>query len=97
MLHGWSDEQCLKLLKNCYDAIPNDGKVIVLEALIPIEPENNHTAKYTSELDILMMTQSPGGKERTKQEFIDLTNRVGFSGIRFECFVCNIWVMEFLK
>ncbi|WJX93488.1 hypothetical protein P8452_75006 [Trifolium repens] len=97
MLHGWSDEQCLKLLKNCYDAIPNDGKVIVLEALIPIVPENSDTAKYTSELDVLMMTQSPGGKERTKQEFIDLATRVGFSGIRFECFVCNISVMEFFK
>jgi caffeic acid 3-O-methyltransferase len=44
-----------------------------------------------------MMTQSPGGKERTKQEFIDLATRVGFSGIRFECFVCNISVMEFFK
>ncbi|CAJ2636284.1 unnamed protein product [Trifolium pratense] len=97
MLHGWSDEHCLKLLKSCYDAIPNDGKVIVLEALIPIVPENSHAAKYTSQLDVLMMTQSRGGKERTKQEFIDLATKVGFSGIRFECFVSNFWVMEFFK
>ncbi|KAM4100014.1 hypothetical protein ACB094_05G036300 [Castanea mollissima] len=27
ILHDWSDEYCLKLLKNCYNAIPNDGKV----------------------------------------------------------------------
>ncbi|XP_058772103.1 cathecol O-methyltransferase 1-like isoform X2 [Vicia villosa] len=27
ILHDWSDEHCLKLLKNCYDAIPDDGKV----------------------------------------------------------------------
>ena len=26
MFHDWHDEQCLKLLKNCYDAIPNDEK-----------------------------------------------------------------------
>ncbi|XP_058776585.1 cathecol O-methyltransferase 1-like [Vicia villosa] len=27
-------------MKNCYDAIPNDGKVKVLEALLPIMPKN---------------------------------------------------------
>ncbi|PNX97772.1 caffeic acid 3-O-methyltransferase-like protein [Trifolium pratense] len=97
ILHDWSDEHCLKLLKNCYDAIPNDGKVIVLEALIPIVPENSHVAKSISQLDVLMMTQNPGGKERSKQEFIDLATKVGFSGIRFECFVRNFWVMEFFK
>jgi caffeic acid 3-O-methyltransferase len=39
ILHDWSDEQCLKLLKNCYDATPNDGKVIVVEAVLPAMPE----------------------------------------------------------
>ncbi|RHN41569.1 putative caffeate O-methyltransferase [Medicago truncatula] len=97
ILHDWSDEHCLKILKNCYDAIPNDGKVIVLEAHIPIVPENSYASKSTSQLDVLMMTQSPGGKERTKQEFIDLATRVGFIGIRCECCVRNFWVMEFFK
>ena len=84
-------------MKNCYDAIPNDGKVIVLEAHIPIVPENGYASKSTAQLDVLMMTQNPGGKERTKQEFIDLATRVGFRGIRYECCVCNFWVMEFFK
>ncbi|KAK7347250.1 hypothetical protein VNO80_21777 [Phaseolus coccineus] len=26
IFHDWSDEHCVKLLKNCYDAIPDDGK-----------------------------------------------------------------------
>ncbi|GAU45478.1 hypothetical protein TSUD_190970 [Trifolium subterraneum] len=97
ILHDWSDEYCLKLLKNCYDAIPDDGKVIVLEAFIPIVPENGYASQSNSQLDVLMMTQCPGGKEPTKQEFIDLATTVGFSGIRYECFVCNFWVMEFFK
>ena len=84
-------------MKNCYDAIPNDGKVIVLEAHIPIVPENGYASKSTAQLDVLMMTQNPGGKERTKQEFTDLATRVGFRGIRYECCVRNFWVMEFLK
>ncbi|ONI23629.1 hypothetical protein PRUPE_2G199600 [Prunus persica] len=97
ILHDWSDEHCLKLLKNCYKAIPDNGKVIVVEALLPAMPETSTATKTTSQLDVLMMTQNPGGKERSEQEFMALATGAGFSGIRYECFVCNFWVMEFFK
>ncbi|KAM5555801.1 caffeic acid 3-O-methyltransferase [Rosa sericea] len=97
ILHDWSDEHCLKLLKNCYNAIPDNGKVIVVEALLPVVPETSTAVKSTSQLDVLMMTQNPGGKERSEQEFIALATAAGFRGIRYECFVCNFWVMEFFK
>ncbi|GMN72768.1 hypothetical protein TIFTF001_055662 [Ficus carica] len=97
ILHDWSDEHCLKLLKNCYKAIPDNGKVIVVESILPVEPETSSAVKSTSELDVFMMTQNPGGKERSQQQFLNLATAAGFSGIRFECFVCNFWVMEFFK
>jgi len=97
ILHDWSDEQCLKLLKNCYDATPNDGKVIVVEAVLPVMPEMSTSAKINCQMDVLMMTQNPGGKERTEAEFMGLATKAGFSGIRYESFVCNFWVMEFFK
>ncbi|XP_047260147.1 caffeic acid 3-O-methyltransferase-like [Capsicum annuum] len=28
--HDWSDDHCLKLLKNCYEALPTNGKVIIV-------------------------------------------------------------------
>jgi len=68
-----------------------------LEAFLPIIPDNGYASRSTSQLDVLMMTQYSGGKERTKQEFMDLATIVGFSGIRYECRVCNFWVMEFFK
>ncbi|XVE78928.1 hypothetical protein DITRI_Ditri14bG0017500 [Diplodiscus trichospermus] len=97
ILHDWSDDQCLKILKNCYKAIPEDGKVIVVDAVLPIAAETNAASKANSELDVVMKTQNPGGKERTKPEFQALATKAGFSGIRFQCFVCNFWVMEFFK
>ncbi|KAK7285721.1 hypothetical protein RJT34_20500 [Clitoria ternatea] len=97
ILHDWSDERCLKLLKNCYEAVPDDGKVIVVEAVLPIIPENNATWMAISQLDVLMMTQNPGGKERSEQEFLELATAAGFSGIRYECYVRTFWVMEFFK
>ncbi|EOY20348.1 Caffeic acid 3-O-methyltransferase 1 [Theobroma cacao] len=97
ILHDWNDEHCLKLLKNCYNAIPDDGKVIVVDAVLPVALDTNAFMRYASQMDMLMMTQCPGGKERTKPEFEALATKVGFSGIRYECFVCNFWVMEFFK
>ncbi|XP_038696500.1 caffeic acid 3-O-methyltransferase 1-like [Tripterygium wilfordii] len=97
ILHDWSDEHCLKLLKNCYNAIPDDGKVIIVDAILPIMPETSSAVRATSGFDVLMMIQSPGGKERTQQEFMALATGAGYKGVRFECFVCNFWVMEFIK
>ncbi|KAE8682966.1 Caffeic acid 3-O-methyltransferase [Hibiscus syriacus] len=97
ILHDWDDDHCVKLLKNCYNAIPDDGKVIVVDVVVPTVPEANSYSRYTTQMDVLMMAISPGGKERTKPEFESLATKAGFSGIRYECFVCNFWVMEFFK
>ncbi|XP_057726603.1 anthranilate N-methyltransferase-like [Arachis stenosperma] len=97
ILHDWGDEECLKILKNCLKAIPNDGKVIVVETMVSIVPEPTSFAKNAFGNDVIMMTQMPGGIERTKQDFMDLAHGSGFSGIRFVCCVSSVWVMEFYK
>ncbi|XVF22269.1 hypothetical protein REPUB_Repub12eG0158700 [Reevesia pubescens] len=97
ILHDWSDEKCLRLLKNCYKAIPDNGKVIVVDSVIPVMPEATPSTKATFLLDVQMMTQNPGGKERTKQEFMALATEAGFTSVKFECFVCDSWIMEFYK
>ncbi|XP_073526152.1 uncharacterized protein [Phyllobates terribilis] len=97
VLHDWSNEYCLKLLNNCYKAIPKDGKVIVVESILAEVPETSDEAKVICMSDLTMMTQNPGGKERTKAEFIGLAKAAGFGGIKFECHICHLWVMEFYK
>ncbi|KAL3500454.1 hypothetical protein ACH5RR_039547 [Cinchona calisaya] len=34
ILHDWDDEHCLKLLRNCYTALPEDGKIIIVEGIV---------------------------------------------------------------
>ncbi|MCH79658.1 anthranilate N-methyltransferase-like [Trifolium medium] len=97
ILHDWSDEHCLKLLKNCYKAIPADGKVIVCESILPSKPETTWSAKFGYATDLLMMTLHVGGKERTEQEFIELAKGSGFTGIKPICCVSGLWVIEFFK
>ncbi|XP_048227192.1 caffeic acid 3-O-methyltransferase-like [Ricinus communis] len=40
ILHGWSDEYCLNLLENFWEALPDKGKVIIIESVLPDTTEN---------------------------------------------------------
>ncbi|XP_031263655.1 caffeic acid 3-O-methyltransferase-like [Pistacia vera] len=46
ILHDWSDEHCLKILKNCWEALPNSGKVIIVEFILLETPDNSLYSKY---------------------------------------------------
>ncbi|CAK7336424.1 unnamed protein product, partial [Dovyalis caffra] len=41
ILHNWDDEHCLKLLTNCCNALPKNGKVIVLSLIALEAPETS--------------------------------------------------------
>ena len=85
------------MLKNCFKALPDHGKVIVVDPILPVVPDTSAGIKATCQSDLITMTQNPGGKERSESEFLDLATAAGFRGIRVVCFVCNVWVMEFYK
>ncbi|XP_059631810.1 caffeic acid 3-O-methyltransferase-like [Cornus florida] len=97
ILHDWSDEHCLKLLKNCCEALPNNGKVIIVESILPEVPENSVSSHIVFEQDLFMLAQNPGGKERTRKEYETLAVKSGFSGCEVICCAYNSWLMEFHK
>nr|WMX25280.1 O-methyltransferase OMT2 [Lophophora williamsii] len=95
--HDWSDEHCLNFLKNCCAALPDHGKVIVCEYILPVAPETSHAARTVFHVDAIMLAHNPGGKERTEQEFEALAKGAGFEGFRVACSAYGTKVMEFLK
>ncbi|KAH9784017.1 Flavone 3'-O-methyltransferase 1 [Citrus sinensis] len=97
VLNAFDDEQSLKLLKNCYKALPDGGKLLNVNGTIPEVPENSATSREISHLDIICLIQVPHGRERTKQEYSDLAIKAGFKGVNYEYGACNLYVMEFLK
>ncbi|EXB83827.1 Anthranilate N-methyltransferase [Morus notabilis] len=98
VLHDWNDEHCLKLLKNCSEAIPTNGKVIVVDVIFPVKPETSSHAKSNSQLDVLVMAEHQlGAKERSREEFLALATGAGFREIKFEYFMGDYWIMEFFK
>nr|WMY23412.1 COMT protein [Stephania japonica] len=82
ILHDWSDEHCLKLLKNCYDALPSNGKLIVVEEVLPVIPETDNASKAHCQMDLIMMALHIGGRERMDKEFEVMAVGAGFEGIR---------------
>ncbi|KAL2558141.1 Flavone 3'-O-methyltransferase 1 [Forsythia ovata] len=97
ILHNWSDEHCLKLLKNCWKALPETGKVILVDAVLPEYPETDLLSKMGFHYDMAMMTISPGGKERTKEELEKLAKSAGFTDLKLICRVYCDWIIELYK
>ncbi|KAJ1685485.1 hypothetical protein LUZ63_016875 [Rhynchospora breviuscula] len=84
ILHNWADEDCIKILQRCKEAIsPRDagGKVIIVDAVVG---SVSSTTYRESQLlfDMMMMTVCPGGKERDEDEWWNLFKEAGFSSYR---------------
>ncbi|MGH6865911.1 MAG: methyltransferase [Methyloceanibacter sp.] len=73
IVHDWSDEHCRTILSLMRDALPVDGRVLLLEMVVSGEPGPS-PAKM---LDIEMLAMTVGGKERTADEFRDLFASAG--------------------
>ncbi|OMP11264.1 O-methyltransferase, family 2, partial [Corchorus capsularis] len=97
VLHNWNDEDCIKLLKNCHEALTEKGKVIVLSYAMVEEPEASNGAKFVCHMDLLMAMHG-GAKQRTETQFKDLSMAAGFSKFQLHCRIFDaIGVMEFYK
>ncbi|KAG6692334.1 hypothetical protein I3843_10G105100 [Carya illinoinensis] len=98
VLHNWDDEQCKRLLRNCWKALPAKGKVIVVEMAIPQQLENNPETMNVLNEDLYMMLLMTGGKERTLAEFDHLAKAAGFTKMKvFPMPHGSVHVIEFHK
>ncbi|KAL8127685.1 hypothetical protein AgCh_014554 [Apium graveolens] len=88
--HNWSDEECLRFLTNCYQALADEGKVVVAESILPEQPETSLVTKTVLQLDAYMLIDIPGGRERTEKEFEALAKRAGFKRFNKLCCAFNI-------
>ncbi|KAK9199206.1 hypothetical protein WN944_014394 [Citrus x changshan-huyou] len=92
-----SEEACVKILKNCYEALPEDGKVIVADCILPVLPDTSLASKHVIQLDCIMLASTTGGREMTEQDFKTLAKAAGFQGFKVVCSAFNTYIMEFLK
>ncbi|XVE62541.1 hypothetical protein DITRI_Ditri06bG0125900 [Diplodiscus trichospermus] len=97
ILHDWGDDRCLKLLKACYDSLPESGKVVIVESMVLDLPETDILTQTVLQRDLALFHILPGARERTKQEFENLAKAAGFTTLKLVSRAYNFWVMELHK
>ena len=69
-MHDWGDDECVKLLKRCKEAIPPrdaGGKVIIIDMVLGSGPSDEKDRETQVLFDLLMMALN--GVERDEFEW----------------------------
>jgi ubiquinone/menaquinone biosynthesis C-methylase UbiE len=77
IIHDWEDEKAITILKNCRAHLQPNGKLIIIDAVVPEGDEPDFSKFF--DLNMLVMT---GGKERTAAEFERLLAAAGLKLLR---------------
>jgi hypothetical protein len=73
VIHDWSDERAITILRNCREAIPPHGQLLLVEMVVP--EGGSYCFSKLLDLNMLVMT---GGRERTEADFSRLLNASGY-------------------
>jgi hypothetical protein len=91
IIHDWDWDQCQMILRNCRAAIEPDGRLLIVEMVLP-EGDTPHPGKM---LDMMMLV-GPGGQERTPSEYVELLRPAGFELSRVVATASAVSVVEAL-
>jgi hypothetical protein len=89
VIHDWNHEQCLTILSNCRQSMKSDGRLLLVEMVLP-DGDAPHPGKL---LDMVMLTV-PGGEERTASEYGALLDEAGFRMTRLVPTASLVTVVE---
>ena len=73
VIHDWDDERSVQILARCRDVLPEHGRVLLVEAVMPEKAEPALTVKLM-DLNMLVLCD---GRQRTASEYAVLFERAG--------------------
>jgi hypothetical protein len=73
ILHDWDDARAVRILQRCRQAVPPDGRMIVVERLLDGADRGN----AARQVDVAMLVLT-GGRERTEQGYRHILARGGW-------------------
>jgi len=78
VIHDCDDQRSCMILQNCRRALPGNGKLLLVERIMPATPavDELHRSHALSDLNML---RGPGGSERTEAQYRDLLGGTGFA------------------
>lgn len=77
ILHDWSNEKALDILKSCTASLNPGGKILVMDMVIM---EGGNPMSYFYDMHMLVLF---GGRERTQEEMTELFGKAGLKITRF--------------
>ncbi|MBZ4318391.1 methyltransferase [Streptomyces huiliensis] len=78
VLHDWTDERCGVILDGIRRVVPDDGRLLIVEPVLPAPgsaPAGGDPGPYLSDLTMMLAL---GGRERTAEDFAALCAASGF-------------------
>jgi SAM-dependent methyltransferase len=77
VLHDWDDDRAVTILRNCRRAMAPGGRVLIVEKVIPDLVTAADTEVVVA--DLIMLTLTSGGRERTESDFRTLLAAAGLA------------------
>ncbi|MBT3154598.1 hydroxyneurosporene methyltransferase [Streptomyces sp. CHD11] len=74
IVHDWPKDQALRILRNVRASIRPDGRLLLMEMVVPDKPNSAHSSKL---VDLWLMLLV-GGMERTAAQYGELLTEAGF-------------------
>ncbi|HEY9661427.1 MAG TPA: methyltransferase, partial [Allocoleopsis sp.] len=74
VIHNWDDQRAIKILQNCRTAMATDGKVLLVEMVMPAG-NDPFVGKF---VDLESLLTTPGGYERTETQYRSLLELAGY-------------------
>jgi hypothetical protein len=93
VIHDWDDARAVAILGNCRKVITPSSKLLIVERVVP-EKAKQGQAVDAYLLDLEMLVNTPGGRERTAAEFSSILAATGFSVTRIVPTITPVSVIE---
>lgn len=93
VIHDWDDERAQIILRNCRDAMGDEGRLLLIEPVIP--PGNDPS--FNKLLDLLMLVWTSGGRERTESEHRALLASAGLHLTRVIPTISGVSIIEAVR
>ena len=92
VLHDWSDEDAVRILRRCKAAMNAGSRLLVVEGLLPANPSDGRPTEYL--IDLQMMAMFGAARERTQAEFAELLDEAGLKLARVVATRSTVCVIE---
>jgi O-methyltransferase domain/Dimerisation domain len=77
ILHDWSDDTCRTILRNCHQALPPEGALLIIEKVL--NDDYSAPSRWAWAVDLMMQVCcEPGARERNEAEYGALLEESGF-------------------